>query len=98
MTGKLVQIQSVYIFHLGPRFPFEPKELNYLQRKTDTLTGRELSKPIQMEQTTVNLDDANRRRQLRLRDSQSLDEYRWKVQDDDDNLNEDVLAPRYTSF
>ena len=84
------------MLHLGPRFPFEPKELNYLQRRTDTLTGRELVKPLNIESKLKN--DQNRRQELRMKDVESLQEYRWKIQDDDDNLTEDVLAPRYTSF
>ena len=84
------------MLHLGPRFPFEPKELNYLQRKTDTLTGRELVKPLNIESKLKN--DQHSRQEIRVKDIESLQEYRWRIQDDDDNLTEDVLAPRYTSF
>jgi hypothetical protein len=77
----------------GPRYPFEPKELNFLQRKTDTLSGRELGHQMVVESRAK----VEKNEKLR-KDWESLEEYKWKVEDDDDNLKEDVLAPRYTSF
>lgn len=77
----------------GPRYPFEPKELTFLQRKTDTLTGRELGR-----ETVVESKIKVNKNGQRQKDRESLEEYKWKIHDDDDSLNEDVLAPRYTSF
>jgi len=37
-------------------------------------------------------------RKMRLRERESIKEYKWKLEDDDDNLNDDLLAPKYTSF
>jgi len=68
-----------------------------LQRKTDTLTGRELSRPVEVE-SGLKQKGTNRIRERQVSDIESLNEYRWKIEDDDDNLKEDVLAPKYTSY
>lgn len=68
-----------------------------MQRKTDTLTGRELSRPVEVE-SGLKQKGTNRIRERQVSDIESLNEYRWKIEDDDDNLKEDVLAPKYTSY
>lgn len=86
-----------FFIFLGPRFPFEPKDLAYLQKKTDTLTGRELSRPITVEGKS-HTASAGIGRGARRRDRESLREYGWRIEADDDNLNEDILAPKHSSF
>jgi hypothetical protein len=68
-----------------------------LQRKTDTLTGRELSRPVEVE-SGLKQKGKDRNMELQVGEIESLTEYRWKIEDDDDNLKEDVLAPKYTSY
>jgi hypothetical protein len=46
----------------------------------------------------LNQKGKNRTRERDVSDMESLNEYRWKIEDDDDNLKEDVLAPKYTSY
>ncbi len=68
-----------------------------MQRKTDTLTGRELSRPVEVE-SGLKQKGKDRNMELQVGEIESLTEYRWKIEDDDDNLKEDVLAPKYTSY
>ena len=65
-------------------------------RKTDTLTGRELTRPASLPTKKQALPTS--RHSTGPVDRESLKEYRWRVEDDEDNLKEDVLAPKYSSF
>jgi hypothetical protein len=64
-----------------------------LQKKTGTLTGRELSKSIEVQPMRN-----TRRKEKKPAGNAELTEYQWRIRDDDDDLKEDVLAPKYSSF
>ena len=82
---------------IGPKYPFSPRDLYNLQRKTDTLTGREYTKRIEVP-SALNAASTNSVIKNRRREREQMKEYAWKLEDDDDNLRDDVLAPRYSSF
>ena len=83
---------------IGPKYPFDPRDLVRLQRKTDTLTGREFSKRLTVPRDGSETQTLNAARVSNRKLRKQLKEYGWKVEDDDDNLREDLLAPKYTSF
>lgn len=86
------------VIMLGPKYPFNPRDLVRLQRKTDTLTGRELSRRMTVPRVGADIRPANDARVSNRKLRKQLKEYGWKVEDDDDNLREDLLAPKYASF
>jgi hypothetical protein len=84
---------------LGPKYPFNPRDLFNLQRRTDTLTGREFTKRMDIRRHgEIGAENKKIARASRKMTNEQLKEYRWKVADDDDNVHEDLLAPRYSSY
>ena len=83
----------------GPKYPFSPRHLYNLQRKTDTLNGRELTHRLPVQASSApEIAASTGKRVSRKQRRDQLNEYQWRVADDDDNLQEDLLSPKYSSF
>ena len=68
-----------------------------MQKKVDTLTGRELTRKIELKNRSAEpgrLSSAGKAK----REAASRAEYRWNVQDDEDKLEIDLLAPKISSY
>ncbi len=99
LSGMCSPCLVVISFFKGPKYPFKPHDLFNLQRRTDTLTGREFMRRIEVPKTGNNDENQGKSRRLTYRiRRQQLREYQWKVADDDDDMQEDLLAPKYASF
>ena len=61
------------------------------------MTGRELTRKIPVI-SNENSHPINAARVMRRREKEQRGEYRWRIEDDDDNLKDDLLAPKYSSF
>ena len=75
----------------GPRFPFSPQEFDHLSRKFGSISGEEMTRPVVVDRNTRGLA----RRAARAQDLKS---YVWRLDDDEDNFQEDLLNPKSVSL
>ena len=69
----------------GPQWPFSPSALDHLKQRAGALTGDEWQRPIQIKPI-----GAGRARQIPPISA------KWKIADDNDELEEDPVNPRST--
>jgi hypothetical protein len=76
----------------GPQFPFTYSQFDHLRKRAGELKGTEMTRFIQVQPRPLN------RLERKAKREEDLQVYKWKVEDDDDNFEEDTLNPKSTRF